>query len=46
MTYFSDFDYTDNYDDPMIRDRIIREVEEEYTETSQETVPWDLLEDF
>ncbi len=46
MTYFSDFDYTDNYDDPMIRDRILREAEEEYIETSQETVPWDLLEDF
>lgn len=46
MTYFSDFDYYHNYDDPMTRDRILREAEEEYLEDSYESVPLDLLEDF
>jgi hypothetical protein len=46
MTYFSDFDYQTNYDDPIARDRILREAEEEYLEDSSESVPWDLLNEF
>ena len=46
MTYFSDFDFHPNYDDPTTRDRILRDAEEEYLEDTPESVPWDLLEDF
>jgi hypothetical protein len=46
MTYFSDFDYRDNYDDPMVRQRIFDELEEQIFEDSYESVPLDLLEDF
>lgn len=46
MTYFSDFDYQPNYDDPTTRDRILRDAEEEYLEESPENIPWDLLQDF
>ncbi len=46
MTYFSDFEYSYDYDDPVVRDRILRDAEEEYLEDSFETVPQDLLEDF
>jgi hypothetical protein len=47
MTYFSDFDYSVNYyDNPVVRERILHEVEEQLFEDTSETVPWDLLEDF
>lgn len=46
MTYFSDFDYQVNYDDPMTRDRILRDAEEEYLSEPEETLPHDLLQDF
>ena len=46
MTYFSDFDYYHDYDDPTTRERILREAEEEYLQDSYESVPMDLLEDF
>ena len=46
MTYFSDFDFQPNYDDPMTRDRVLRDAEEEYLEETPESIPWDLLEDF
>ncbi len=46
MTYFSDFDYSDQYlNDETIRKNILREAEDMYIETSYETVPEDLFED-
>jgi len=36
----------DCYDNPVVRERILREAEDQLFEDSFETVPWDLLEDF
>lgn len=47
MTYFSDFDYQQDYDNPAVRDRILHDIEEQYyDESAVETdIPWDLLND-
>ena len=46
MTYFSDFDYVEDYDDPFIRDRIIYNIEEQYFDEDivETELPWDLLD--
>jgi hypothetical protein len=46
MTYFSDFEPTEYmYDDYSIRKSIIRSAEDQWLETSLETVPEDLFDD-
>jgi len=46
MTYFSDFDYQDNFDDEAIRKDILRNAEYLHLEYSQEYIPEDLLSEF
>jgi hypothetical protein len=46
MTYFSDFETTEYYyDDYSVRKNILRNAEDQWMETSFETVPEDLLDD-
>jgi len=46
MTYFSDFDLSTTYDNPSTRERVLWTAEEEYLQDAEESVPWDLLEQF
>lgn len=46
MTYFSDFDTTEYmYEDYSVRKSILRSAEDQWMETSLETVPEDLFDD-
>lgn len=48
MTYYSDFEQMNYYDDPTHRQQILREAEEEYygEEIRDLDIPWDMLEDY